>query len=132
MSDSLTTSKRVPKWREFLETSAEHHALGKDARREAGRYLWLGAKAAIKAWRPSSDPTADRLYRNTLIAMGGARKGCASKIKTVALATVAYGLDVNAYGSLGAAYTAAHRMGLGLEADPDPICTCLCHHKKEN
>lgn len=119
----------TPKWKALLQESAVHHAAGRDARREAGRLLWLGAKAAIKTWRPANDPTGERLYRNTLIAIGGARKGSASKIKTVALATVAFGLDTDAYGSLNAAYVAAQRMGLGLETDPDPVCTCNCHHK---
>lgn len=124
----VTGDRTIPKWRVFLETVAEYDAAQREARKEASRYLWLGAKAAIKAWRPKSDPTAERLYTSTLNVMGGERKGCASKIKTVALATVAYDLDVNAYGSLSGAYMAARRLALGLDADPDTGCTCLCHH----
>lgn len=124
----MSTVTITPRWQVLLEDSAKHHAIGKDARREAGKLLWLGCKAAIKSWKPSTDPTGMRLYHRTLTALGGHRKSAASKIKTVALATVEYGLDLDAYGSLNAAYGAAYRMALGSETDIDPVCTCTCAH----
>lgn len=123
-SKSKAASKNRTKWQDLLDQSRIAHEKGKDARREAGRLMWLGAKEAVKTWRPATDPTGERLYRRTLIALGGSRKGCASKIKTVALAQEHYGLDLNAYGSLSAAYQAAQRLAEGSETDLYPICPC--------
>jgi hypothetical protein len=114
----------TPQWRALLEQSTQAHLTGQRAKQDSARLLWLGAKAAVKAWRPSTDPTGERLYRRTLIALGGSRKGSASKIKTVALATVEYDLNLDAYGSLNGAYQAAQRLACGEETDLPPICYC--------
>lgn len=42
----------------------------------------------------------------------------------MALARAVYGLDLEAYGSLNGAYTAAQRMAAGEETDLDPVCSC--------
>lgn len=99
-----------PTWRALLEQSARHWTESEAARHaqnEAGRYLWLGAKAAIEAWNPRTDPTAERLYWRTLAILGEERKGSASKIKRVALASREQRLDLDGYKSLNAAYKAA-------------------------
>lgn len=88
------------------------------ARRLSAQYLWLGAKAAIEGWNSDADPEGDALYESVMDDLGGkARKSAASKIRTVALATVQLDLDLAAYGSLNMAYGQARRLAEGRETD---------------
>lgn len=129
-----TTDTASRGWESLLNESADYWRKATENKREASKFLWLGAKAAIRTWganEMNDDLMGEYLYRATLIALGGTRKGSASKIKTVALATKLYGLDIDAYGSLNAAYLEAQRLALGTETTPDPVCcACACHNHK--
>lgn len=91
-------------------TSAEEAARAAALRKEAGVYLWAGAKALIEEWNSASDPDAWGLYRTALEAVGKQRKSAASKMRTVALATRDLDLHTDCYGNLNEAYRNAKRL----------------------
>jgi hypothetical protein len=107
-------------WEELLvasRTTAEEAARATALRRQAGEYLWAGAKALIEEWDSDIDPEGDSLYASALDAIGKARKSAASKIRTVALATRDLDLHVQCYGSLNEAYRNARRLAEVLPDD---------------
>jgi hypothetical protein len=111
--------RKPPEWERLLtasRTSAEQAALIAQLRREAGAYLWAGAKALIETWDCDADPEGDALYSTALDAVGKNRKSAASKIRTVALATRDVDLHVQCYGSLNEAYRNARRLAEELPA----------------
>ena|ERR1700751_4165557 len=110
-------------WRDLLIASTLPPEINAQ-RRRAASLLWQGARGAIEAWRPAADPDALLLYAEVLEILGKTRKGTASKVKTIALGTFAYSLDLSDFGSLHAAYTY-------IKARNNPTCACaMCayHH----
>lgn len=100
-------------WRGTLARSAALLDKSKDERVKAGRLLWDGAQNAIAEWLPnaSSDIQAENLRAEVMDALGGtSRKGDASKIVTVALATKNNGLILAAWPNLAKAYAEAKRL----------------------
>lgn len=91
-------------------TAADEAARAAAARRRAGEYLWAGTKALVEEWNGDADPMADDLYVKALDAIGKNRKGSASKMRTVALATRDLDLPLYAYASLNEAYRNAKRL----------------------
>lgn len=122
----MSENNKTPEWAILLGVSTERFRVGKGTLRESSKYLWLGAKEAIKDWAYSTDPTGERLYQDVLTALGGTRRSSASKVKTVALAVAHFGLDLDAYGSLNRAYDEARRMAVGSTTEVDPPYTCTC------
>lgn len=102
-----------PVWLDLLvqsRTAADEAARAAALRKQAGEYMWAGAKAMIEEWNCDLDPDADLLYRQAVDAIGKARKGQASKIRTVALAVRDLDLHPDCYGSLSEAYRNARRL----------------------
>jgi hypothetical protein len=109
-----TTNETTPvfekgSWQETLHKSsvlADRSAQGK---KRATALLWAGAQAGIAGWvdTADSDQNGERLYNETMDALGKHRKGDASKIKTVALAVVNNALDLSTFPNLSQAYAAA-------------------------
>ena len=111
----MTTSDADPAWVDLLmrsRTAADEAARAAALRKQAGEYLWAGARSLIEAWNSDSDPDATYLYAVALDAIGKNRKSAASKIKTVALATRDLDLHPDCYGSLNEAYRNAKRLEL--------------------
>lgn len=79
--------------------------------------LWRSiALPAIAAWWADmidgeADEDAHDLYVDLIVTLGKHRKGDASKIRDVALASVRYELQLRPFTSLHAAYVAARRAG---------------------
>ncbi len=96
-------------WQDTLSTAITTAEKGKEYAAKARSLVWEGAKGAISEWDGGADDTGERLYDDIKAVMGESRKGTASKIKTVALASLA-GLDLNEYPSLSKAFTAARAM----------------------
>lgn len=109
-------------WRTLMQACAERFAESESHTKETSRIVWIAARAAVLSHDPKADPTGERLYAETIAILGKRRKGTVSKIKTVALVRQAYGVDLDLFGSLGAAYKAAHYLAAG-----KPACTCNCH-----
>lgn len=96
-------------WQDTLSTAITTAEKGKEYAAKARGLVWEGAKGAISEWDGGADDTGEALYDDIKSVMGESRKGTASKIKTVALASLA-GLDLNEYPSLSKAFTAARAM----------------------
>lgn len=100
-------------------TSAEEAARAAALRKQAGTYLWSGARLLIEEWNADRDPDGDDLYHTALDSLGKSRKSAASKIRTVALATRDLDLHVQCYGSLNEAYRNAKRLETALVEQPE-------------
>lgn len=94
-------------WLDTLKESATLLGRSENARKKASALLWDGAKSGIEGWDSDKDPHAEAFYADALDALGTARKGDASKIKTVALAVRNEGLDISEFTNLAKAYGAA-------------------------
>lgn len=115
------TDTSEPAWLDLLNksrTSADEAAHAAALRKQAGEYLWAGAKALIAQWNSDHDPDAALLYEMALEAIGKNRKSSASKIKTVALAVRDLDLHPDCYGNLNEAYRNAKRLELTTSATP--------------
>lgn len=115
-------------WVQDLSDSARLRGQSVEAGREGRALLWRGAQAAIEEWKAlaSADANGDGLYALTMAALGGkARKGDASKIRTVALAVKDHGLVLGQFKSLSAAYREAYNLtkGAAAAADEDAVAT---------
>lgn len=117
------TNTDQPGWAVLLSqsrTAADEAARITALRRQAGVYLWAGARALIDDWNSDIDPDADLLYHSALDAVGKNRKSSASKIKTVALATRDFDLHPDCYGNLNEAYRNARRLATVLGTSTEP------------
>lgn len=96
-------------WKDMLAKSEALRVKAGNEKKKSGILLWDGAKKAISEWsNDTTDSTAERLRAEVTEALGGKhRKGDASKIVTVALATRDNGLDTAAFKSLAQAYAEA-------------------------
>lgn len=99
-------------WKASLTESAALNDKGSKYKARAGMLLWSGAQAAITEWLPESgtDVGGETLYSEAMAALGKARKGDASKIKTVALAVKEHGLVLKSHKNLAKAYGEAQRL----------------------
>lgn len=99
-------------WQDTLKKSVTLLNRSTKDRKQASALLWSGAQTAIEEWQPSADTDAqgEGLYAEVLDALGEGRKGDASKIKSVALATVEHGLVLSQYDNLSKAYAEATRL----------------------
>jgi hypothetical protein len=97
-------------WTELLSESATLLSRSVNASKRAGALLWDGAKQGIEGWDTDKDPYAEALAADALDALGKARKGDVSKIKTVALAVRNEGLDLSNFENLSKAYAAARNL----------------------
>lgn len=113
-STTETTAHTYAKgsWQESLEKSAVLMGKSTEARKKASALLWSGAQAAIAEWTPKADTdsTGETLYGSIIDVLGTKRKGDASKIKTVAVATVRHGLVLASHENLSKAYAEAIRL----------------------
>lgn len=111
-STTSTTTDAYEKgtWQATLSRSASLFDKSTADRKKASSLLWEGAQDAINTWDSDSDVSAERLYGEVMDVLGKARKGDASKIKTVALAVRNNGLTLAIYKNLAAAYTEAVRL----------------------
>lgn len=96
-------------WQATAKEAAVLYGRAEKAGNKAGLMLWQGATAAIAEWEVDADEDVDaeRLSHNLLVIMGTKRKGDVSKIKKVALAVRAKGLQTSQYPNLSKAYAAA-------------------------
>lgn len=110
-------------WQEALQRSSTMLDRSDKARKMASSLLWKGAREGINEWLATadSDSSGEGLYATLLEALGVSRKGDASKIKTVALAVLNNGLDLDAHDNLSKAYGEAVRVtkGAKIEAEED-------------
>lgn len=108
-------------WQNHLQTSVSLHDKSVKARKRASALLWQGAQEGIETWLPtaSTDVSAEKLQQDALAALGTARKGDASKIKTVALAVVQHGLVLAAFPNLAKAYAEATRLSKTVQQEAD-------------
>lgn len=108
--DAVTYEKGT--WQATLNRSATLFDKSAGERKRATVLLWQGAVAGIEDWLPNSDEdvSAENLYSEVQAILGKPRKGDASKIKTVALATKNNGLILSLYPNLSKAYAEARRL----------------------
>jgi hypothetical protein len=107
-------------WQEALQRSSTMLDRSTKARKLASNLLWKGAVEGINEWIANSadtDANGEGLYGTLLDALGTARKGDASKIKTVALAVKDNGLDLAAHPNLAKAYGEAVRLTKGAKTE---------------
>ena len=99
-------------WQDTLDKSATLLDRSASARKKASALLWQGAQAGTEDWLPNAgkDASAEGLYGQIIDIMGTARKGDASKIKTVALAVKDNGLVLSTFDNLSKAYAEATRL----------------------
>jgi hypothetical protein len=99
-------------WQESLQKSSNLLDRSAKARKTASSLLWKGAQAGIEAWLPGAqtDVSGENLYAEVIEALGRARKGDASKIRTVAVAVRNNGLDLSTFPNLSKAYAEAVRL----------------------
>lgn len=99
-------------WQEALAQSSTLLDRSTKARKRASSLLWMGAQTGIESWLPDADTdvSAENLYSEVLGILGKARKGDASKIKTVALAVKDHGLVLTLHPNLSKAYAEAVRL----------------------
>jgi hypothetical protein len=112
-TDTTTETPTFAKgtWQEALQRSSTMLDRSAKARKLASSLLWKGAVEGITEWLSSTDDVnGEGLYATLLDALGTARKGDASKIKTVALAVRNNGLDLSAHPNLAKAYGEATRL----------------------
>jgi hypothetical protein len=112
-TDTTTETPTFAKgtWQEALQRSSTMLDRSAKARKLASSLLWKGAVEGITEWLSSTDDVnGEGLYATLLDALGTARKGDASKIKTVALAVRNNGLDLAAHPNLAKAYGEATRL----------------------
>lgn len=109
-TDKVTYEKGS--WQDTLDKSATLLDRSASARKKASALLWQGAQAGIEDWLPNAgkDASAEGLYGQIIDIMGTARKGDASKIKTVALAVKDNGLVLSTFDNLSKAYAEATRL----------------------
>ena len=126
MSDTDTTATPTfvkGTWQHDLHESSTLLDRAGKAKTRASNLLWNGATEGINQWLPNSsdDVNAEALYSDVIEALGKARKGDASKIKTVALAVRNNGLVLATYPNLSKAYAEAVRVTktADIEADED-------------
>src|SRR6478609_10975485 len=131
MSDTTSTTDETTATPTFVKGTWQHDLhesstlldrAGK-AKTRASNLLWNGATEGINQWLPNSsdDVNAESLYSDVIEALGKARKGDASKIKTVALAVRNNGLVLATFPNLSKAYAEAVRVTktADIEADED-------------
>lgn len=99
-------------WQETLTQSAHLFERAGKSRKRASELLWQGAQAGIESWMPNSDTdvSAESFGQEVTDLLGKARKGDASKIKTVALAVRNHGLILAMHPNLSKAYAEARRL----------------------
>jgi len=109
-TDAPTYAKGT--WQDSLQQSSNLLDRSAKARKRASMLLWTGAVTAINAFLPNfdDDASAEGFYNEVLEALGTARKGDASKIKTVALAVAEDGLVLDTFENLSKAYAEATRL----------------------
>lgn len=110
MSDTTEDQVELTGWQAVLGKAATLFDRSSAGRKRASELLWKGAVEGINSWDQSIDSGAENLYNEVLAALGKARKGDASKIKTVALAVKHHGLEVAVYPNLSKAYAEATRL----------------------
>lgn len=111
MSENLKSGTIFEKgsWQAAINEAGKLFDKSADSRKKAGALLWKGAVSAIALWEETGND-ADDLYNEILGILGEARKGDASKIKTVAVASKTKGLDTGQYNNLSRAYAEAVKM----------------------
>ena len=111
-SQTSQTSTSTSTWRTALRQAGLQKDEARANTKEAGQAAWAAARAGIEEWLTvkGADPEAQAFHGEVLHYYGKARKGEASKIRTIALATANNGLDPNTYRTLGAAYAAALKL----------------------
>lgn len=99
-------------WQDDLQKSSNLLDRAGKNRKQASSLLWKGAKEGINIWLPTSatDVSGEALYSDVIEALGKARKGDASKIKTVAVAVRNNSLDISTFPNLSKAYAAARAL----------------------
>lgn len=108
-------------WQHSLHESSTLLDRAGKAKNRASALLWDGAQEGINEWLPNSsdDVNAESLYSDVMTALGKARKGDASKIKTVALAVRNNGLVLSTFPNLSKAYAEAIRLTKTANAEAD-------------
>jgi hypothetical protein len=111
-SQTSTSTPSTSTWRIALQQAGLQKDEARANTKEAGQAAWAAARAGIEEWLTvkGADPEAQAFHGEVLRYYGKARKGEASKIRTIALATANNVLDPNAYRTLGAAYAAALKL----------------------
>lgn len=109
--DTATTFEKGS-WQDHLHQSSTMLDRSIKARKRASALLWQGAQEGIETWLPNSDDdvSGEGLYSEVMEALGTARKGDASKIKTVALAVKKHNLVLATFPNLSKAYAEATRL----------------------
>lgn len=99
-------------WQATLNRSASLFDRAGNDRKRASTLLWQGAQTGIEEWLPnaSDDVNGEGLYNEVINILGKARKGDASKIKTVAVAVKNKGLVLSSFPNLSKAYAEAVRL----------------------
>ncbi len=120
-TDAATPTFEKGSWQDHLNQSAKLLDRSTTARKRASALLWQGAQEGIESWLPeaATDVQGENLYGEILLALGTARKGDASKIKTVALAVRNNGLILATYPNLSKAYAEATRLTKTVAAEKD-------------
>ena len=108
-------------WQDTLDKSATLTDRSVAARKKASALLWDGAQDAIDEWLDNAtDESAEGLYDEVISILGEARKGDASKIKTVALAFAADKIgDLANFPNLFKAYGAAVKATKGAKEEKE-------------
>lgn len=108
-------------WQDTLDKSATLTDRSVAARKKASALLWDGAQDAIDEWLDNAtDESAEGLYDEVISILGEARKGDASKIKTVALAFAADKIgDLANFPNLSKAYGAAVKATKGAKEEKE-------------
>jgi hypothetical protein len=111
-SEDETSTYEKGSWQEALAQSSTLLDRSTKARKRASSLLWTGAVTGIEEWLPGSDTdvSGENLYNEVLAILGKARKGDASKIKTVAVAVKDHGLVLSVHPNLSKAYAEAVRL----------------------
>jgi hypothetical protein len=99
-------------WQDTLSKSATLLDRSAKGKARATAMLWEGSQVAINEWLPESDTdvNGEEMQAEVTAILGKARKGDASKIKTVALAVRNNGLVLNLFPNLSKAYAEARRL----------------------
>lgn len=119
LDDSTDTVYDKRSWQAVLNRSAKLFDKSRTEHKTATNLLWTASKSGIEEWLPlaDSDKQAERFAGEVLAILGKTRKGDASKIKTVALATKNHGLVLSIYPSLTKAYNEARRLTQTVQAE---------------
>lgn len=122
-TDTTTATPTFAKgtWQHDLHESSTLLDRAGKAKTRASGLLWNGATEGINEWLPNSsdDVNGEALYSLVIEALGTARKGDASKIKTVALAVRNNGLVLSTFPNLSKAYAEATRLTKTVQVQKD-------------